>query len=88
MDHIKQENITRTDIVNELLRELAMRRKVWQKVPNTQSTFYTLEHQRQYNALDKAYIMLQFMTEKEFQTIQDRIERHIQDAKAQTSLFE
>lgn len=79
--------MTQKDIIAEIKRELAMRRKVWPRIPQQEETFVSSDHQRQYNALKAALSAFEAMTPAEFQTITTRAERQRHEAEKQTSLF-
>ena len=77
--------MTKDTIAAEIARELAMRRKVWQRVPQT-DTFVNPDHQRQYEALQAALLVFQTMYAAEFQLILNRAERLRREQEAQTTL--
>lgn len=80
--------MNRTDILQELDREITIRRKVWRGY-NAESghVFYDTKHQKQYDRIVFAGDILEVMTDKEFQVLVERIERKKQLQSSQQSLF-
>jgi hypothetical protein len=81
MEHTRQHQVT------EVKAEQSARRSLWQRVPGTQNQFMSLEYQRRYDTMKSVLLVLEMMTDREFQTIKERIERHEAAAAAQTKLF-
>lgn len=78
--------MNRKDFINEINTELNMRNRVWKRIPGT-TEFVDQEHNRRYRALVELREFLSAMTEKEYSTITQRIERTKSDLAAQTTLF-
>lgn len=80
--------MTRKDILNELNRELRMRKKVWRGVATKDGTkFSDVNHQKQFDVLAFNEAIIDTMTDAEFVMIKDRLERMIAAMEAQQSLF-
>lgn len=78
---------TRQDQVTEVKAEQSARRSIWKRVPGTKAQFMSLDYQRRYDTMESVLLVLEMMTEREFLTIKERIERHEAAAAAQTQLF-
>lgn len=81
MEHTLQQQLT------EVKAEQSARRNIWKRVPGTQAQFLNLEYQHRYDTMESVQLLLEMMTDREFQTIRERIKRHEAAAKAQTALF-
>lgn len=78
--------MTRKDFINEINTELNMRNRVWKRIPGT-TEFQDIEHDRRFKVLIELREFLSALTEKEYSTIIQRIERTKSDLAAQTTLF-
>lgn len=78
--------ITKDDIRKEIGTELFMREKVWRMADKKTKRFANSEHQRRYNTLRYNAAILDVMTDKEFLVLKERIDRRIEEAKAQQTL--
>lgn len=65
----------RATIIAELKTELAMRRKVWKRITGSQDRFIDASHQRRYNVLNDALLVLETMTSREFEAIVARMKQ-------------
>lgn len=74
-------------IVNELKRELAMRRKVWREIPGSPGVFVSAEHTRQFAAMQAALDLVEGMTAAEYNQIFNRLAARKEAGEAQGKLF-
>lgn len=74
-------------IINEIRRELAFRRKAWGEIPGNPGQFVDEDKTRQFAAMQAALDVLEAMHAGEFHIILNRIERKKQEAEKQTKLF-
>lgn len=77
------------NIITEIQREQAMRRKVWPRVKGQDNPpqFLDQNHERQYVTMADALTVFEAMTEREFSTLTERISRQKEAESAQTTLF-
>ena len=73
--------------INELKRELIMRRKVWRRVPGSLDQFLDQSHQNSYSAMVDVLAVLEQIGPKGWNDACVAIERKALDQQAQTSLF-
>lgn len=79
--------MTLVGTISELNRELAMRRKVWQRLPGEKERFVNQDHQRQYDVLKNLLELLTISGETGWKEMEYRRAQKEQDEKAQQSLF-
>lgn len=80
--------MSRQQILEEIDREIAMRRKVWKARKGPNGYFFTdPKHQRQYDRLVFAAFVFDFMTDAEYETITERISANEKAGPAQQKLF-
>ncbi len=80
--------MTQREIIAELSRELAMRRKVWHEIPGSPGQFPGIDHTRQFAAMSDLLDMMRAMYAAEFQLISNRVTRLKEEAAKQTQLFQ
>lgn len=78
--------ILKDDIKKEIGTELFMRERVWRMADKKNKRFANAEHQRRYDTLRYGGAIFDVMTDKEFQVLKERIDRRIEEAKAQQTL--
>lgn len=78
---------TQKEIIAELSRELAMRRKVWREIPGSHGQFPDLDHTRQFAAMSDLLELMRAMQAAEFQLITNRVARLKGVAAKKTQLF-
>ena len=78
---------TQKDIIAELTRELAMRRRVWREIPGSPGQFPNIDHTRQFAAMSDLLELMRAMQAAEFQLITNRVARLKGVAAKQPKLF-
>ena len=77
---------TLKDQITELARELAMRRKVWPRIPQTEADFVSRDHTTQYQTMRDVLELLKAMYAAEHQLITNRVARLKEEAAKQTQM--
>ncbi len=70
-------NYTKKDVVNELQREINIRKAVWKSYRDREGSikFFDLEQEKRYNILCHAHRLFQLMTDKEYAALQESISK-------------
>lgn len=62
----------RSELIEEINIELAMRRKVWKKASTKPLQFVAIDHNKRYRRLQEMKSLLEVMTPEEYKTIMKR----------------